>query len=54
MSTPESYPHIEKRSDDKLWLTGTQTKVIEVALDRIAHHYAQPRRIPTLLLIAGH
>ena len=25
-----SYPHLEKRSDGKLWLTGTQTKVLEV------------------------
>jgi uncharacterized protein (DUF433 family) len=34
-----SYPHIEQRPDGKLWLTGTQTKVIEVVLDRLAHHW---------------
>ena len=39
MSTMKAYPHIEQRSDGKLWLTGTQTKVIEVALDRLAHHW---------------
>ena len=39
MSTVTAYPHIEHRSDGKLWLTGTQTKVIEVALDRLAHHW---------------
>jgi len=39
MSTPTSYPHIEQRPDGKLWLTGTQTKVLEVALDRLAHHW---------------
>jgi len=33
------YPHIEKRADGKLWLIGTQTKVIEVILDRLAHHW---------------
>ena len=35
----EFYPHIEQRSDGKLWLTGTQTKVLEVVLDRLAHHW---------------
>jgi len=39
MSTPTSYPHIEKRADGKVWLIGTQTKVLEVALDRLAHHW---------------
>jgi uncharacterized protein (DUF433 family) len=39
MSTQFSYPHIEQRPDGKLWLTGTQTKVLEVALDRLAHHW---------------
>jgi uncharacterized protein (DUF433 family) len=39
MSTQMSYPHIEQRPDGKLWLIGTQTKVIEVALDRLAHHW---------------
>jgi uncharacterized protein (DUF433 family) len=39
MSTPTAYPHIERRADGKLWLIGTQTKVLEVALDRLAHHW---------------
>jgi uncharacterized protein (DUF433 family) len=39
MSTQSLYPHIEQRPDGKIWLTGTQTKVIEVALDRLAHHW---------------
>jgi uncharacterized protein (DUF433 family) len=39
MSTQTTYPHIEKRADGKAWLIGTQTKVIEVALDRLAHHW---------------
>jgi uncharacterized protein (DUF433 family) len=39
MSTPTNYPHIEKRADRKVWLIGTQTKVLEVALDRLAHHW---------------
>jgi uncharacterized protein (DUF433 family) len=39
MDTPLAYPHLEKRSDGKVWLIGTQTKVIEVALDRIAHRW---------------
>lgn len=34
-----SYPHIERRADGKMWLIGTQTKVFEVALDRLAHHW---------------
>ncbi len=39
MSNPTNYPHIEKRTDGKAWLIGTQTKVLEVALDRLAHHW---------------
>jgi uncharacterized protein (DUF433 family) len=39
MSTKNGYPHIEQRADGKLWLVGTQTKVLEVALDRLAHHW---------------
>jgi uncharacterized protein (DUF433 family) len=39
MSTSIAYPHIEQRPDGKLWLTGTQVKVIEVVLDRLAHHW---------------
>jgi uncharacterized protein (DUF433 family) len=36
---PTSYPHIEQRADGKLWLIGTQTKILEVVLDRLAHHW---------------
>jgi uncharacterized protein (DUF433 family) len=39
MSTQTTYPHFEWRADGKLWLIGTQTKVVEVALDRLAHHW---------------
>ena len=39
MATPTAYAHIEIRTDGKPWLIGTQTKVLEVALDRIAHHW---------------
>src|SRR6266852_4469783 len=39
VSTPTAYPHIEQRPDGKLWLIGTQIKVIEVVLDRLAHHW---------------
>jgi uncharacterized protein (DUF433 family) len=39
MSASITYPHIERRADGKLYLTGTQTKVLEVALDRLAHHW---------------
>ncbi len=39
MAAPVSYPHIEIREDGRPWLTGTQIKVLEVALDRLAHHW---------------
>jgi uncharacterized protein (DUF433 family) len=39
MSSETGYPHIERRVDGKLWLIGTQTKVVEIALDRLAHHW---------------
>jgi uncharacterized protein (DUF433 family) len=39
MSDACAYPHIERRADGKCWLAGTQTKVLEVALDRLAHHW---------------
>ena len=39
MSMQADYPHIERRADGKVWLIGTQTKVLEVALDRLAHHW---------------
>jgi len=32
-------PHIEVNSQGVAYLAGTQTKVIEVALDRLAHHW---------------
>jgi uncharacterized protein (DUF433 family) len=34
-----SYPHIEITEEGVPMLSGTQTKVMEVALDRIAHHW---------------
>jgi uncharacterized protein (DUF433 family) len=39
MTMQSAYPHLEQRSDGKMWLIGTQIKVIEVALDRLAHHW---------------
>ena len=39
MSPAITYPHLEIRADNKPWITGTQTKVIEVVLDRLAHHW---------------
>jgi uncharacterized protein (DUF433 family) len=39
MPTPTPYAHIEIRADGKAWLIGTQTKVLEVALDRIAYQW---------------
>ena len=39
ISTSTTYPHIELRADGKVWLIGSQTKVLEVALDRLAHHW---------------
>ena len=33
------YPHIELRSPGVAYIAGTQTKVVEIALDRIAHHW---------------
>lgn len=34
-----TYPHIEVTSEGVAYVAGTRTKVIEVALDRIAHHW---------------
>lgn len=34
-----TYEHIEIRADGVPYVVGTQTKVIEIALDRIAHHW---------------
>jgi uncharacterized protein (DUF433 family) len=33
------YPHIERRPDGLAYVTGTQTKVLEIVLDRLAHHW---------------
>ncbi len=37
--TPTAYAHIEAREDGTAYIAGTQTKVLEVALDRLAHHW---------------
>lgn len=34
-----TYPHIDITDDGVPYLTGTQTKVLEVALDRLAYHW---------------
>ncbi|MCE9630064.1 MAG: DUF433 domain-containing protein [Planctomycetia bacterium] len=34
-----SYPHIEIAADGTALVEGTRTKVLEVALDRLAHHW---------------
>lgn len=34
-----TYTHIEIQSDGVPYLSGTRTKVLEIALDRIAHHW---------------
>jgi uncharacterized protein (DUF433 family) len=34
-----SYPHIKLSADGVPFLEGTRTKVVEIALDRIAHHW---------------
>jgi uncharacterized protein (DUF433 family) len=34
-----SYPHIDIDADGIAWLAGTRTKVLEVVLDRLAHHW---------------
>jgi len=34
-----AYPHIEETPTGVAYVSGTQTKVIEIALDRIAHHW---------------
>ena len=39
MAATIDYPHLEWRADGKPWIAGTQTKVIEVILDRLAHHW---------------
>ena len=37
--TTVTYPHIEISAEGVAYVAGTQTKVIEIALDRIAHHW---------------
>ena len=34
-----SYPHIELAADGTAFVEGTRTKVVEIALDRLAHHW---------------
>ena len=34
-----AYPHIETTKDGVPVITGTRTKVLEVVLDRLAHHW---------------
>ena len=34
-----TYAHIELASDGTAFVAGTRTKVLEIALDRIAHHW---------------
>jgi uncharacterized protein (DUF433 family) len=34
-----TYPHIEIRADGTAMIAGTATKVIQVVLDRLAHHW---------------
>jgi uncharacterized protein (DUF433 family) len=34
-----SYPHIELSSTGVAFLEGTPTKVVEIALDRLSHHW---------------
>ena len=37
--TSMAYPHIEKVKDGVPVIVGTNTKVVEVVLDRLAHHW---------------
>ena len=34
-----TYPHIELRGDRTPYITGTPTKVIQVVMDRLTHHW---------------
>ena len=34
-----AYPHIEETPQGVAYVSGTQTKVVEIALDRIDHHW---------------
>jgi uncharacterized protein (DUF433 family) len=37
--TSTEYPHIEVRDDGQAYLRGAPTKVLEVVLDRLSHHW---------------
>lgn len=37
--TTVAYPHIEVTADGIPMIAGTKTKVVEVVLDRLAHHW---------------
>ncbi|MFM8633367.1 MAG: DUF433 domain-containing protein [Planctomycetia bacterium] len=37
--TTVSYPHIDFSTDGVPYLEGTRTKVVEIALDSLAHHW---------------
>ena len=37
--TTETYPHIETTQNGVPMIAGTKTKVVEVVLDRMAHHW---------------
>ncbi len=37
--TTETYPHIETTKDGVPMIAGTKTKVVEIVLDRLAHHW---------------
>ena len=39
MTPTATYPHIEISAEGVAYVASTQTKVIEIALDRIAHHW---------------
>ena len=39
MSSSASYPHIELTSDGVPLISGSRTKVVEIALDRLAHNW---------------
>jgi len=52
-----AYPHIEHSADGVLYIQGTKIKVIEVALDRIAHNWdadEMQRQHPELKLAQIH
>jgi uncharacterized protein (DUF433 family) len=39
MATATAYPHIELDQSGMPYVRGTRTKVIEIVLDRLAHHW---------------